>query len=85
MFVWAILTVRGKVTGIIKNTKSNVTFLLLLLLKCSFTSTETLGLLGTGAQDVNLDFYIAPDDEKQDKRRGILAVVRYFWWPHLSF
>ena len=25
-------------------------------LKCCFTSTETVGLLGTGAQDVHLDF-----------------------------
>ena len=31
------------------------------LLKCScFTSTETVGLLGTGAQDVHLDFHTAP-------------------------
>ena len=29
---------------------------LLLLLKCCFTSTETVGLLGTGAQDDHLDF-----------------------------
>ena len=30
-------------------------------LKCCFTSTETVGLLGTGAQDVHLDFHTAPD------------------------
>ena len=31
------------------------------LLKCCFTSTEmTVGLLGTGAQDVHLDFHTAP-------------------------
>ena len=35
--------------------------LLLLLLKCCFTSTETVGLLGTGAQDVYLDFHTAPE------------------------
>ena len=29
----------------------------LLLLKCCFTPTETVGLLGTGAQDVHLDFH----------------------------
>ena len=29
-------------------------------LKCCFTSTETVGLLGTGAQDGHLDFYTAP-------------------------
>ena len=27
------------------------------LLKCCFTSTDTVGLLGTGAQDVHLDFH----------------------------
>ena len=30
-------------------------------LKCYFTSTETVGLLGTGAQDVHLDFHTAPE------------------------
>ena len=30
-------------------------------LKCFFASTETVGLLGTGAQDVHLDFRTAPD------------------------
>ena len=34
---------------------------LLLLLKCCFTSTETEGLLGTGAQDGSLDFHTAPE------------------------
>ena len=29
-------------------------------LKCCFTSTETVGLLGTEAQDVHLDFHTAP-------------------------
>ena len=31
------------------------------LLKCCFTSTETVGVLGTGAQDVHLDFHTAPE------------------------
>ena len=30
-------------------------------LKCSFTSTETVGLLGTGVQDVHLDCHTAPE------------------------
>ena len=30
-------------------------------LKCCFTSTETVGLLGTGAQDGHLDFHTAPE------------------------
>ena len=29
--------------------------------KCCFTSTGTVGLLGTGAQDVHLDFHTAPE------------------------
>ena len=35
--------------------------LLLLLLRCCFTSTETVGSLGTGAQDGHLDFHTAPE------------------------
>ena len=30
-------------------------------LKSCFTSIETVGLLGTGAQDVHLDFHTAPE------------------------
>ena len=30
-------------------------------LKCCFTSTDTVGLLGTGAQDGHLDFHTAPE------------------------
>ena len=30
-------------------------------MKCCFTSTETVGLLGTGAQGVHLDFHTAPE------------------------
>ena len=30
-------------------------------LKCCFTSAETVGLLGTGAQDGHLDFHTAPE------------------------
>ena len=29
--------------------------------KCGFTSKETVGLLGTGAQDGQLDFHTAPE------------------------
>ena len=32
-----------------------------LKLKCCFTFTETVGLLGTGDQDVHLDFHTAPE------------------------
>ena len=31
------------------------------MLKSCFTSTETVGLLGTGAQDGHLDFHTAPE------------------------
>ena len=31
------------------------------LVECCFTSTETVGLLGTGAEDVHLDFHTAPE------------------------
>ena len=50
-----LLIVQDKVTG------HCCWLLLLLLLKFCFTSTETVGLLGTGAQDVHLDFHIAPE------------------------
>ena len=33
----------------------------MLLLECCFTSTQTVGLLGTGARDVHLDFHTAPE------------------------
>ena len=32
-----------------------------MLAECCFTSTETVGLLGTGAQDGHLDFHTAPE------------------------
>ena len=31
------------------------------MVECRFTSTETVGLLGTGAQDGHLDFHTAPE------------------------
>ena len=31
------------------------------LAECCFTSTETVGLLGTGGQDGHLDFHTAPE------------------------
>ena len=34
---------------------------LLWLVECCFTSTETVGLLGTGAQDGHFDFHTAPE------------------------
>ena len=31
------------------------------MFECCFTSTETVGLLGTGGQEVHLDFHTAPE------------------------
>ena len=31
------------------------------MMKCCITSTETVGLLGMGAQDGHLDFHTAPE------------------------
>ena len=31
------------------------------VVECCFMSTETVGLLGTGAQDGHLDFHTAPE------------------------
>ena len=31
------------------------------MVQCCFTSTEYVGLLGTGAQDGHLDFHTAPE------------------------
>ena len=33
----------------------------LVVFECCFTSTETAGLLGTGAQDGHLNFHTAPE------------------------
>ena len=42
-------------------------------LKCCFTSTETVGLLGPGAQDGHLDFHTAPElcDRAEDKNETL--------------
>ena len=65
--------------------RSQGTFQLLLLLKCSYTSTETVGILGTGTQstqrtqgtqDVHLDFHTAPElcTPQMDRRCSICPV-----------
>ena len=43
------------------STSSGLHLSKLLKLKCCFMSTETVGLLGTGAQDGHLDFHTAPE------------------------
>ena len=47
-----------------------------LLLKCCFTSTETVGLLGTGAQDGHLNFHTAPELCK-DVTDSVVEVLLY--------
>ena len=41
------------------------------LVECCFTSTETVGFLGTGAQDGHLDFHTAPELWLCWHRRGL--------------
>ena len=42
---------------VLKRTELNI----VIMVECCFTSTETVGLLGTGAQDGYLDFHTAPE------------------------
>ena len=58
----------------------------LLLVECclmvvwvSFTSTETEGLLGTGARDSHLDFNTAPELWTPPNYFGIYCTVGYCW------
>ena len=46
------------------------------LVECCFTSTETVGLLGTGAQDGHLDFHTAP--KYRAKRRKVALLLFLF-------
>ena len=39
------------------------------MVECCFTSTETVGLLGTGAQDGHLDFHTAPELWGEERKR----------------
>ena len=47
-----------------------------LMLKCCFTSTETVGLLRTGAQDVHLDFHTAPELCGQEMEQSMTVCCR---------
>ena len=42
-------------------------------LECCFRPTETVGLLGTGAQDVHLDFHTVPELYKQASGTSLLS------------
>ena len=44
------------------------------MLRCCFTSTETVGLLGTGGQDGHLHFHTAPDLWEEVRGKPVLAV-----------
>ena len=54
---------------------------------CCFTSTETVGLLGTGAQDGHLDFQTAPElccDNEQSGRFYSAGLHRKLRYPKLT-
>ena len=51
---------QGAVTGE-PTERRMMMMMMMMMMKCCFTSTETVGLLGTGAQDVHLDFHTAPE------------------------
>ena len=53
--------VQSLYSKLLEETASKLLNILPKFLKCCFTSTETVGLLGTGAQDVHLDFHTAPE------------------------
>ena len=44
---------------------------------CCFMSTETVGLLGTGTQDVHLDFHTAPESMRVQIH---LTFFTQWWW-----
>ena len=68
--------------------------LIIFLVECCFTSTETVSLTGTGAQDGCLDFHTAPelsdncyDDVglnvlrcQVDRIIIIFEILIYMWW-----
>ena len=56
-------------------TQNDLVFINLMKLKCCFTSIETVGLLGTGAQDGHLDFRTAPELCHQSVK-GVINVVQ---------
>ena len=62
-FVWALITTGPKYGVCDRQWLQKCTTMSIFVgwLKCCFTSTETVGLLGTGAQDVHFDFHTAPE------------------------
>ena len=59
-----------------------------MLLKYCFTSTETVGLLGTGAQDVHLDFHTVPTEAFRFNKAVCLVVcvsMCVYWGGGLLF
>ena len=49
----------------------------IIMVECCFTSTETVGLLGTGAQDGYLDFHTAPELSKIMMNELAAFIVTY--------
>ena len=55
-----VLTV-GLAERVLRTVKLICGVVVVVVVECCFTSTETVGLLGTGAQDSHLDFHTAPE------------------------
>ena len=51
----------------------------LLWLKCCFTSKETVGLLGAGAQDVHLNFHTAPELWETNSSTSLNLITSGLW------
>ena len=56
------------------------------LVECCFTSTENVGLLGTGAQDGHLDFHTAPElcQHLYSQPLAIIITIIFFFLIFLS-
>ena len=60
---------------------------MIMKLKCRFASTETVGLLGTAAQDGHLDFHTAPElwmmiMNRRLPRKGLDSTMRDGCWVY---
>ena len=51
--------------------------------ECCFTSTETVGLLETGAQDGHRDFHTAPDLRQSRNSNALLQTLVYVILPSI--
>ena len=63
LFIFVVFKFEEVVAAIVSDVydRDRVAALREMMAECCFTSTETVGVLGTGAQDVHLDFHTAPE------------------------